>query len=487
MASDGSVRGADDRAHISTGVEGLDEVLCGGYPRGRIMLVEGAPGTGKTTLALHFMAAAAARGERTLFISVAQTREELELIAGSHGMDLSGIEVRSPQFEAIQNAVSVRSEEAELEALIESTAAWIAEVRPDVLVFDSLLELHLLSSHPMAYRRNLLRIRSMLREAGVTALILDHVELHSGERYERGIVHGALRLEASFPPIGTTHRRISVTKLRGARFRDGNHDVRIREGGLVVYPRVVPASVSGAGPGAQLRLPQEALNRMLGGGLEFGTTLLIAGQSGAGKSSLATLIARAGASQGHRAALFLFEERPEVFRDRSSAIGLPLDGAEADGSLSLHHFDPAEISPGEFSHAVVGAVDAGASIVVIDSLTGYLNALPDRDNVVTHLQTLLQYLVRRGCLPVLTLAQKGLLGEPAHTEIDASYLADSILLLRQYAAHSVIRRSVAVLKKRHSEHARGIQELVIRRDAVEIRDLSDAAAERSMADQPISG
>lgn len=467
---------------VPTGVAGLDHVLHGGYPKGRVILVVGAPGTGKTTLGLHAMLAAVARGERTLFLSIAQSRAELELIAESHGMDLSGVHVHSPTIGPGSGArpVSVESEEAELVALLDDVHRQLETHDPDLFVFDSLLELRLLAASDAAYRREILNIRHRLRERQTTTLLLDHFGLGSGERHTEGIVHGVIRMEEATPLIGTSHRRLTVVKLRGSSFREGYHDFRIRTGGLEVFPRVIPQGSKPASPLDALTPPDETLAEILGGGLEYGTTTIISGQSGTGKSTLSTIFARKAAQDGAKAAMFLFEERPEVLRARSFGVGLDVEKEEAKATLTLHHVDPAEVSPGQFSHAVIKAVEEdGARVVVIDSLSGYLNALPARDNVLTHLRTLLQYLGRREVLTIVTVAQHGLLGEPPTTELDVSYLADSVILLRQYQQGSEIRRSIAVLKKRHSEHGRSILEYVIRRGAVEIKPLSGASAARA--------
>jgi circadian clock protein KaiC len=476
-------------ARTSSGIEGLDRILNGGFPTGRSMLVEGAPGTGKTTLALQWLIAGAARGEKALFVSVAQSLPELELIAASHGMDLSGIEIHTPEVGATgrEQIFSVESEEAELVELMEDVHTRLTTAGPDLFVFDSLLEVRLLAATATIYRRELLALRGRLRRVGATSLLIDHTEPANGERVAEGIVHGVIKLQAETPLIGATRRRLTVVKVRGAAFREGWHDYRINTGGIRVFPRVIPDTAQPAALEERLVPPHAPLARLLGGGLEFGTTLLVSGQSGTGKSTLSTLLARTAAARGVGAAMFLFEERPEVLRVRSAGVGLDPQPYETNGTLTISHFDPAEISPGEFSNAVLGAVDAGARLVVIDSLSGYFSALVEEAQAMTHMQALLQHLTRREVLTIVTVAQHGLLGEPATTRLDTSYLADTVILLRQYETDAEIRRSIAVLKKRHSEHERSIEELVIRGGAVEIRPLAEEAQGRAKSAPQFGG
>lgn len=474
-----------DRPHeelVSTGIAGLDSVVNGGFPRGTLTLLAGAPGAGKTTAALQFLMAGAARGEKGLFFSIAQTPVELQRMCDAHGFDMSRILVHSPTIgsDGLARQYVVETRESDLDALLDDLYCTLQEVEPDLVVFDSLLELRLLARDLMAYRRDVLTLRRHLAAHQITAMLIDHLHDAESDRQIEGIAHSAIRLESDVPPIGITHRRVRVTKMRGRPFTEGYHDFRIRRGGLEIFPRIVPATAEASGTQGQLTTGRETLDRVLGGGLEFGTTTLIAGQSGTGKSTLSTLFATAAAEQGVHAALFLFEERPEVYRERSDSIGLGLSEAERNGGIVLQHFDPAEISPGEFCQQVVRSVERhGSRLVVLDSLSGYLNALPHRDNVITHLQTLLQFLARRGVLVVVTVAQHGLLGEEPRTDLDTSYLADATILLRHYAFGSSIRRSLAVLKKRHSSHESRLQEFVIRPGAVEIGELSDAEAQLS--------
>jgi len=469
---------------VSTGIPGLDDVLEGGYPANSMLLVQGEPGSGKSTVGLQFMVAGAARGDKALFVSLSQTHEELQAIADGHGLDISALSIVTMDSlgSTAERSYSIDTNELMLSELMRALYDTLDSHDPDLLVFDSLLELRLLSPDPIAYRTELLNLRHHLAQRRITTLLIDHIETPDTERHVEGIAHGALTLTSEAPPIGITHRRLRVTKIRGAAFREGYHDFRIHTGGVEVYPRIVPASSEGAGLSERMATGQEPLDRMLGGGLEFGTTTLVAGQAGVGKSTLSTVFSVAAAEAGYKSALYLFEERPEIFRERSDSVGLDMTAHEKSGSLVAHHFDPAEISPGEFCQSVVEAVERdGIRLVVIDSLSGYLNALPYRQNVITHLHTLLQYLSRRGVLVVVTMAQHGLLGEEPRSDLDTSYLADAIILLRHYAAGSEIRRSIAVLKKRQSDHERRIQEFVIRPGAVEIKELSSEIAARQEA------
>jgi len=474
--------------HVSTGIDGLDRVLLGGYPEGRIILVEGAPGTGKTTLALQFLIDGARRGKRCLFFSIAQSQPELDMIASSHGFDLSDIDVFTPELgqDSGTRAFSVDSNESDLVTLAQDVTRKLEELKPDYFVFDSLLELRLLAEQTTHYRRELLSLRRKLREIGCTSVLVDHLEPQGGERNAEGIVHGVIKLDTVTPPIGVVRQRLTVTKLRGAQFVEGFHDFRIAPGGLVVYPRVIPKTAEPLTTERILEPEHQSLKDILGGGLEFGSTVLIAGQSGTGKSTLSTVLACDAANRTLKASMFLIEERTEVMRLRSEGVGLVVARHEESGQLELQHYDPAEVSVGEFSNAVLKAVDDGARVIVIDSLSGYLEALPDQSNALIHLHALIKHLTRRQVLVIVTMSQTGLLGEEPVTDLNSSFIADSVILLRQYESNSEIRRSVAVLKKRTGDHLRNIQELVIRPGAVEIRPISVASEER-VKDSPTLG
>lgn len=468
----------NETALAATGIAGFDEILFGGLPRHAVHLVEGEPGTGKTTVGLQFLLEGARRGETTLFITIAQSARDLGRSAASHGFDTAGITVEEIKTldlarEAAQRQTVLHTADVELSSMIAGIRGAIERSKPERVVLDSLFELRLLSGDSLGYRRELILLKEFVVAAGATALFLDYPGPELGDRQLEGLAHGVVLLEASVPEYGASLRRVCVAKMRGHRFVEGWHDLVIRTGGVAVFPRVVPELTGTPLNGDHVACAIPELDEMLGGGLEHGTTCLIVGQAGTGKSTLGTVYARAAAQRGDRAAMFLFEERPEVFRRRSSDIGLDLAEVEASGALALTHYNPAETSPGEFARAVVSAVvDEGARVVVIDSLTGYLGALPEGRDLVVQLHSLLSFLSRRNVLTILVMAQHGLLGGAVRMEADTSYLADTVVLLRYGTEGSDLRRTVTVVKKRHGDHETAARELVIGGETVAVRDVA---------------
>lgn len=458
------------------GVPGIDAILFGGFPRNAVHLIAGEPGTGKTTLGLQFLLAGAAASETGLFITLAQSARDLARIAASHGFDLSGIAVEEISAlelarESAERQSVLHTSEVELSALMGTIRAMIERVKPDRVVFDSLFEVRLLARDMLGYRRELILLKEFAVAAGATALFLDYPGPVLGDRQLEGLAHGVVLLDSTVPQYGASLRRLCIAKMRGHAFVEGFHDLVIRRGGIAVFPRVVPEHATEVLPEGSLACAIPELDEMLGGGLEPGTTCLIVGQAGTGKSTLGTAYARAAAARGERAAMFLFEERPEVFRRRSRDIGLELGALERAGDLRINHYNPAEISPGEFAQAVVNAVEhEDARVVVIDSLTGYLGALPDGRNLIVQLHSLLSFLSRRNVLTILIMAQHGLLGGSTHMEADTSYLADTVVLLRYADAGADLRRTVTVVKKRHGDHDTASRELVIGASTVTVRD-----------------
>lgn len=471
----------DAGEQLSTGVAGLDATLGGGLPARRLHLVQGAPGTGKTTLALQFLLAGVRRGERALFVSLSQSRDELEQIASSHGWSLSGVAVEHVSAaQVVEESVGqtvLHTADVELEEVRSAIQRAIRDVRPQRLVYDSLLEVRYLTDNLLRYRRELLAFKYFIAEQRATTLFVDTEPEFGGDKEIEGLAHGIIRLTKALPEYGLARRRLEIKKMRGVAVADGYHDMAIRKGeGLQVFPRVVPALAPEQGGRALVRSSVDRLDEMLGGGLEQGTTTLVVGQAGTGKSTLSTLYARAALERGEEVAMFLFEERLETFFRRCEGLGMDLRRHHSTGRLHLADFNPAEVSPGEFSLIVRRMVDeCRTRVVVIDSFTGYLTTLPHRDEAVMQMQSLLKYLSRRGVLTILVVAQHGLLGDNVDVPVDVSFVGDTVLLLRMFETASAVRRTITVAKKRHGPHDLDIRRLNITSAGVDIEDLPPRA------------
>ncbi len=462
---------------ISTGIAGLDTILNGGVPKSSITLLQGHAGSGKTTLGLQFLLEGAKKGETSLLISVAQTKVELEHIAASHGFDLGALDLEFVDIgnDGAPDQYAVNTQEEDLDDLLSQVHSIVERIKPQRLVFDSLLEMRLLARSDYDHRRDVLALKRSLVRLGTTAIILDHVGEGLDRRIE-GVAHGVIILDSYTPQIGTTYRRLMIRKFRGHPFIEGWHDFDIQRGGLDVFARLLPQKLSPQKVGKQLKTQVENLNAMLGGGLERATSTLISGQSGTGKSTLATIFASAAAKQGMKAGLFLLEERPEVYRDRSEGVGIDVVEPEREGTLFLEHFDPSEVSVGHFSQTILNLVEKeDLDVVVIDSLSGFVSVLPERHNLIPQIQALLQHLARQNLVVIFTMSQHGLLGEMPRSEVDVSFLADSIILLRHSPEGSEIRRTLAVVKKRHSDHDRRIKNFLIAPGKVDVEDIEEGA------------
>ena len=447
-----------------TGVPGLDDILGGGLPTHRLYLVEGEPGAGKTTLAFQFLQEGVRKGDRCLYVTLTETEEEVQSVAASHGWTLDGIDIleMSPSEEDLAaDAQNTMFHPSELE-LSQATRGVLAEVErlmPARLVFDSVSELRLLAQDSLRYRRQVLALKRFLVGRQCTVLLLDDKTTDGPDEQLRSIAHGVISLEHRSPDYGVTQRRVQVVKMRGRQFRAGFHDFVIRPGGLVVFPRLIAAEHREEYPSGALSSGIGELDALLSGGLERGTSTLFLGPAGSGKSSLAMQYATAAAARGEKAAVFAFEETLRSMVERATRLGMDFEGQVLDGAIAVRQIDPAELSPGEFAHLVRDAVDgAGAKVVVIDSLNGYLNAMPDGRFLMLHLHELLTYLGQRGVTSILVVAQHGLVGSSMITPVDASYLADSVLLLRFFEAAGEVRQALSVVKKRAGAHERSIRE-----------------------------
>jgi circadian clock protein KaiC len=447
---------------LSTGIAGLDQILTGGLTSDRLYLVEGEPGTGKTTLALQFLNEGVRRGESTLYITLAETTVELHAVAQSHGWDMTGIHVEEiiPTEAALnpdQQYTIFHPSEIELSTTTQRILAAIEKFQPRRVVLDSLSELQLLAESPLRYRRQVLALKQYLSGRHCTTILLDDRTALSTDLQVRSVAHAVLTLELADQAYGAERRRLRVVKYRGIAFRGGAHDYRIIRGGLQVYPRLVAADSRETTRRRQLSSGLASLDELVGGGLEEGMSTLITGPSGTGKSSLAAQFVHAATQRGERCAMFLFEEGRFNMLNRCRGLGLDLTGAIEQQLLTVQQIDPAELSPGEFSASVTQAVESGARIVVIDSLNGYLNAVPDERFLIIYLHELLTYLGQRGVLSILVGVQQGMLGSATTKAVDASYLADNVILLRYFEVSGEVQQAISVFKKRGSAHERTLR------------------------------
>jgi circadian clock protein KaiC len=457
-----------DSPHVrqvaSTGVVGLDDILAGGFTRRRVYLVEGVPGSGKTTLALQFLMAGAQAGESVLYITLSETEEELRSVADSHGWRLDRITIRelTPPEDALdvdeQNTMFHPSE-VELASTTKLILKDVERLKPTRVVFDSLSELRLLAGSALRYRRQILAFKQFFATRDCTVVLLDDMTATDHDLQMQSIAHGVVLLEQLNPEYGGERRRLRVVKYRGVKFRGGYHDYVIQQGGIQVFPRLVAAEHRQISPRAKLPSDVPALDALLGGGIEEGTSTLIVGAAGTGKSTLAAQFAAAAACRGEGAALFIFDESPDTLLTRCDDLDVDLQSQVTSGRVSLQQVDPAELTPGELVHAIRKAVEERhAKVVVIDSLNGYLNAMPEERHLTIQLHELLMYLGQKGVATILIGAHQGLIGSQMNTPVDASYLADAVILLRYFENKGEVRQAISVMKKRGSKHERTLRE-----------------------------
>jgi circadian clock protein KaiC len=460
-------------AKCSTGVAGLDDVLGGGLPRQSMYLVEGNPGVGKTTLAMQFLLEGKRQGERGLYVTLSETRRELDAVAASHGWSLEGIAII--ELSAVERALSgkgattlFQSAEVELNQLTRLLTEEINRSRPSRVVLDSLSEMRMLAQSALRYRREILRLKQQLAELGCTVLVLDDRAAQSSEVQIHSIVHGAILLDSAPLKYGIFRRSLAVTKLRGVEFREGGHDYAIETGGLHVFPRLIAAEHHTPFRRASASSGNAELDALLGGGLHYGTSNLIIGPAGSGKSTLATLYAHAAAERGERVEYYVFDETTATLRQRAEDMRINLAPHLQNGLLKIHQVDPADISPGELAHSVCRAVeDDKVRVVVLDSLNGYVTAMPHEEFLHLHLHELLSYLNQQGVITVMVLAQHGLIGHMG-TPIDVSYLADSVIITRFFEALGTIRKAISIIKKRSGPHEGAVRELGMSKDGVSV-------------------
>ncbi|HLG49264.1 MAG TPA: ATPase domain-containing protein [Reyranella sp.] len=450
-----------------TGVEGLDDILSGGFAEGRVFLLEGSPGTGKTTIALRFLMEGAAQGEKGLYVTLSETANELRSAASSHGWTLGDnievFEVVPPEslLDAGQQQSLLYASDLELGETTKLIFEAVERTRAKRIVLDSLSEIRLLGQSSLRYRRQILALKHYFARHNATVLLLDDLTADTNDKTVHSVANGVVRLEEIAPDYGSERRRLRVIKYRAQAFRGGYHDFVIQTGGVRVFPRLVAAEHRQKHPAGRFTSGIPGLDALLGGGIEQGSSTVLLGPAGAGKSLITLQFICEAVRQGGKAAMFVFDEEIGLLLERAKPLGFDLAAMRDAGKLSLTQLDAAELSPGEFAHRVRAAVqDPAVKTVVIDSLNGYQAAMPQENSLILHMHEILQFLNRHGVSTFLTVAQHGMMGD-MRSPVDITYLADSVIMLRFFEARGAVKRAISVIKKRTGRHEATIREFWI--------------------------
>ncbi|MFL6521171.1 MAG: ATPase domain-containing protein [Chthoniobacterales bacterium] len=474
-----SKKNAVENSKVKTGITGLDDILGGGLPPRRLYLIQGQPGSGKTTLALQFLLQGARNGEKVLYISLSETREEVEEVAHSHGWSLDGVEI--VELSAIEKQLSASAQntlfhasEVELTETTKLLLEAVDKVRPSRCAFDSLSELRLLSHDALRYRRQILSFKQYFAGRNCTTLLLDDSSAEGADAHVLSLAHGVLILQQLAPEYGGARRRLTVQKVRGTTYRGGYHDYVIETGGINIFPRLVAAEHHRNFVQDNLSSGLPELDALLGGGLQRGTATLFSGPPGSGKSNLALTYAIQAALDGEKVAIYSFDESLPVLFARAAGLDFGLDRLVDKGTVSVTQIDPAELSPGELTAKIRCAVEEeGAKVVYIDSLNGYLHSMGEERYINLQLHELITYLNQQGVVTMIVVAPSGLMGQMT-SPIDVTYLADTVLMFRFFESDGAVHKALSVIKKRTGRHEHTIRELFIDKAGIKVGPPLDA-------------
>jgi circadian clock protein KaiC len=463
----------ETQERIQTGISGLDDILNGGLPQGHLYLVEGDPGTGKTTLALQFLLEGVRRGESVIYVTLSESRKELEQVVHSHGWATDSLQIYEmvpPEDDLDPEAqyTVFHPSEVELADTITAILEQVDATKPQRVVFDSLSELRMLARDPLKYRRQILALKRHFAGRNCTVLLLDDRTAEGHDLQLQSIAHGVVMMQSLERDFGIKRRRVEVRKLRGSSYREGFHDYTIETGGISIYPRLIAAEHKPGFDRKRVLSGIQELDRLFGGGIDTGTSTLFLGPAGCGKSTVALRYAVSSAQRGEKAVIFTFDEAIATIIVRAQGLGMELAPLLAEGTLEIQEVNPAELAPGEFVARVRRLVqDETLRLVVVDSMNGFLNAMPHEQFLAMQLHELLSYLGQQGVATILTLAQHGFIGS-MQTPVDVSYLADTVLLFRYFEYGGEIRRALSVIKKRSGPHERAIRELIFGQDNIRV-------------------